>query len=250
MLILPVLDLLNGVVVRGVAGRRETYRPVESQICSSADPLAVAQAFRDHFGLERLYIADLDAILHRQPNFDTYRLLANAGFATWVDAGIAHPGLAATVLDAGADAVIAGLESTPSPDLLGQLVQACGAQRVVFSLDLLGGRPLAGGRVWQGMTPLRIAERAVEYGIERVIVLDLQQVGVSSGLSTLDLCTEIQKRAPHLELITGGGVRDIEDLCLLAKSNIAGVLIASALHNGRLTRRDLDTLSQRFIPPQ
>ena len=39
MQVLPVIDLLQGVVVRGVAGRRETYRPIESQICASPAPL-------------------------------------------------------------------------------------------------------------------------------------------------------------------------------------------------------------------
>lgn len=250
MFILPVLDLLNGVVVRGVAGRRETYRPVESQICSSAEPLAVAKAFRNHFGLERLYVADLDAILRQIPNFDTYRLLADAGFGVSVDAGVGNVRQAEALLEARAEAVISGLESTPSPELLQALVHACGPQRVVFSLDLQAGRPLVGGRFWEGMTPLQIAELVIENGIERLIVLDLAQVGVSGGLSTLELCKEIQKRAPHVELITGGGVRDADDLRVVAESNIHGVLIASALHNGRLTRRDLDTMSQGPIPPR
>lgn len=241
MFILPVLDLLNGVVVRGVAGLRETYRPIESQICSSAEPLAVAEAFREQFGLERLYVADLDAILHARPNFDTYRLLADAGFAISVDSGIGNLDLAKSVLATGAEAVIAGLESTPSSDLLYELVRVCGSRRVIFSLDLQAGRPLVCGDFWQDRTPLQIAELALNSGIERLIVLDLAQVGVSDGLSTLKLCTEIQKRAPQMEIITGGGVRDIADLCLLAKSHLHGVLIASALHNGRLSRGDLDS---------
>ena len=116
--VFPVLDLLNGVVVRGVGGQRETYRPVESRICASAEPLDVARAFRDQFGLERLYVADLDAILQRRPNLDVYRQLTQEGFTLLVDAGIQDANDAARILKAGAQAVIAGLESIPQPDLL------------------------------------------------------------------------------------------------------------------------------------
>ncbi len=250
MFVLPVLDLLDGVVVRGVAGRRETYRPVESRICSSADPLAVAESFRDRFGLERIYVADLDAILHQRPNFDTYRRLAAAGFVTLVDSGIRDLASGQLVLQAGAESVIAGLESTPSPDFLGELVQSCGAERVVFSLDLQAGQPLTGGVCWRDRSVLKIGELALDQGIRRLIVLDLAQVGIGNGLSTLDLCAQFRARAPHVELITGGGVRDAGDLKLLAKAHINGVLIASALHNGMLTREDLDSVTDRLILPQ
>jgi phosphoribosylformimino-5-aminoimidazole carboxamide ribotide isomerase len=46
-------------------------------------------------------------------------------------------------------------------------------------------------------------------------------------------------RHPEVELITGGGVRDADDLAALRQSGVAGVLVASALHDGRLTGHDL-----------
>ena len=61
MPILPVIDLMGGQVVRGVAGRREAYRPMVSTLTDSSDPLAVACAFRKRFGFEELYLADLVA---------------------------------------------------------------------------------------------------------------------------------------------------------------------------------------------
>ena len=70
MQIIPVLDLLGGVVVRGLAGQRDSYQPINSQLVNSAEPLAVAQAFQHKLGLQRFYVADLDAIEHDQPSFD------------------------------------------------------------------------------------------------------------------------------------------------------------------------------------
>ena len=88
MRVIPVLDLLDSVVVRGVAGRRDEYRPVESTIAVSASPLDVAQSFRGHFGLSTLYVADLDAILHGELNREVLAELTGDGFELLVDAGI------------------------------------------------------------------------------------------------------------------------------------------------------------------
>src|SRR5262245_27511643 len=96
--ILPVLDLLNGIVVRGVAGKREEYRPIESRLVDSADVLPVARAFREQLGLTRIYLADLDAILHQHPNPDLYRELAEDGFELLVDAGLRNVESAESVL--------------------------------------------------------------------------------------------------------------------------------------------------------
>src|SRR5437868_13104425 len=75
MPILPVIDLMGGQVVRGVAGRREAYRPMVSTLTDSSDPLAVACAFRKRFGFEELYLADLDAIAGGEPASALYKQL-------------------------------------------------------------------------------------------------------------------------------------------------------------------------------
>ena len=62
MRIIPVLDLLKGQIVRGIAGQRQEYRPIVSKLSASSNPLDVARAFRDHLNFTLFYLADLDAI--------------------------------------------------------------------------------------------------------------------------------------------------------------------------------------------
>ena len=88
MVILPVLDVMGGRVVRGVAGRRERYRPVVSTLTASSEPSAVAAAFACTFGFNELYVADLDAIGGAAPARDLYARLRADGFRLWVDAGV------------------------------------------------------------------------------------------------------------------------------------------------------------------
>jgi len=246
--ILPVLDLLNGVVVRGVAGKREEYRPIVSQLVDSADAFSVARAFRDQLGLTRLYIADLDAILHQRPNREVYAMLAKEGFELLVDAGLRNVESAESVLATGATRVIAGLETWPGPDELAGLCRAVGAERVIFSLDLKHGLSLGDLKRWPGPDPLSIGLCALERGIEEIIVLDLAEVGIGGGVTTTALCRRLLDFFPSLRVITGGGVRNVADLETLAAARINGALVASALHDGRLTRADIQRCSRTGHP--
>ena len=62
MRVIPVIDLKGGVAVHAVRGERERYRPVRSRIAAGSDPVELTRAVRDRFGLDEVYVADLDAI--------------------------------------------------------------------------------------------------------------------------------------------------------------------------------------------
>ena len=234
MLILPVLDLLNGIVVRGVGGRRDEYRPVKSVLTSSIEPLDVARAFRKKLGLTTLYVADLNGILHQRPNIDVVLQLAADGFEMWVDGGVRSLGEVSRLLSAGAVKVIVGLESLPDVRLLVALVGEFGAERIVFSLDLKAGQPLLGDARWPAASPLDIAHSVIAAGFTQLIVLDLASVGELRGPSTLDLCRSIRQFAPNIRLTTGGGVRHADDLVPLSAAGIDSILLATSLHNGSI----------------
>ena len=240
MQVIPVLDLLNSVVVRGVAGRRDAYRPVDSSIAATAHPIDVAVAFRELFGLNRLYVADLDAILRGEPNWPILAQLRREGFELLVDAGVSNTEDAAVVLEAGASQVIAGLETWPLLSSLEMLRHRLGEDRVLFSLDLKDGRPISQFRDLTTDDPIETGTCVLEAGIRELIVLDLGSVGTGSGVPTLTLCRELKEFAPRCRIITGGGVRSDADLAQLAPEGIDGVLVASALHDGSLTPDQLE----------
>jgi phosphoribosylformimino-5-aminoimidazole carboxamide ribotide isomerase len=242
MLILPVLDLKGGVVVRGVAGRRHEYQPVVSRLTPSAAPVDVALAFREHFGLEQLYLADLDAIAGAPPALGVYVSLQSHGFRLLVDAGLRDAADARPPAVAGVAGLIAGLETLAGPGVLRRLCREFGAERVAFSLDLKGGAPLAGSPGWSAADSRGLAEEAITCGVRRLIVLDLARVGTSGGTGTEELCAGLAAAHPDLEVLAGGGVRDAADLRRLRRCGVRGVLVASALHDGRLGREDLDGL--------
>jgi phosphoribosylformimino-5-aminoimidazole carboxamide ribotide isomerase len=111
-----------------------------------------------------------------------------------------------------------------------------GPERIVFSLDLLAGQAMGSLTGWRSREPLEIAREAMAAGVRRMIVLDLARVGVRGGLGTLDLCRVLSAADPRLELITGGGIRGTDDLRELRDAGVDAALVASALHDGSLTR--------------
>ena len=232
-------------VVRGVAGRREEYRPIQSQIATDARPLTVARALAEQFGFDSVYVADLDAIMHGRPDVRAWSEIAGAGLKLWLDAGIGCSDFAWRIVDQIALAeidvqLVVGLESLDSEEDFFSIGEMYGYVPPIFSLDLRDGKPLVKNPAWASLTPLEIALLARSMGAREMIVLDLADVGVGGGTRTLDLCRQITAATETQTLIAGGGVRGIDDLKALADAGCQGALVASALHDGRLTRADIE----------
>jgi len=246
--VVPVIDLMHGQVVRGVAGNRSEYRPVVSRLAADASPAAVAAAFAK-LGFREAYVADLDAIAGRPANQAGYHAIRAAGLASLaIDAGITSIAQAAALVDGGpaedtqpapATSVVCGLESVATPELLAELLALLGPRRLIFSLDLKAGQPLTTSPAWAAITPLQIAHVALSLGVRRLIVLDLADVGTASGTRTQQLIGEILAAQPEAEVWAGGGVRNRDDLLNLERLGVAAALVASALHDGRLGPADL-----------
>lgn len=242
-IIVPVIDLKGGVVVRGVAGDRAGYQPVVSVIAADARPKTVALALVETTGARELYVADLDAITGAAPDWDSYREIAEAGAALLIDTGIRDSSDARAIAEYASRqhsvaGVIAALESSCGPQDLAEVFAMIGPGRGIFSLDLKEGKPMTSAPAWSSRSAEQIAEVAVQIGFRRLIVLDVARVGVAGGIGTLSLCDRLRLRYPPLELITGGGIRDAGDLQRLADSGCDAALVASALHNGKLTAGD------------
>lgn len=239
MQVLPVLDILHGNVVRGVAGNRENYRPIISQLTFQCDPLSVADAIRSEFGLDHIYVADLDGIMHQRPNLKLYRRLIDHGFRLLIDAGIRSLADASLVRSVSHDVeVVVGLETCRSPDDLREM--AARISDATFSLDLQSGQ-LRLSPDCRGWSPhlQEIVGQVVESNIHSILVLDLADVGMGTGGSTDSVCHSIRSEFPSVNLIAGGGVRNREDLRRICAQRVDAVLVASALHDGRLKREDV-----------
>jgi HisA/HisF family protein len=239
MKVLPVLDISRGIAVHAIAGERARYRPVESVLAPSADPLDLARGFRDRLGLSEIYLADLDSIGGEEPAWELYRALIQEDLTLMVDAGVKDRHLALGLREAGVRSVVAGLETLRGPEQIPELVEGIGPRSLVLGLDLRGGSPMGDSRVWGMRDASAIAGSAHAKGVSRFLVLDLSRVGTGQG-PPLDALCAVAGRLKAADLLAGGGVRGIADLRALAAAGATGALVATALHDGSLDRAALE----------
>jgi phosphoribosylformimino-5-aminoimidazole carboxamide ribotide isomerase len=242
--VIGVLDLRAGQSVHAVAGDRERYAPVQRVAGATVRPgdaCALARSYRDLFGISELYAADLDAIASSAIGSEHGALvaeLATIGRTLWLDAGISSPELARRAVDLGATTVIVGLETLPSYRALERICGEVGGSRVAFSLDLRDSVPLTHRDFVEQAAPEDIAAQAAGAGVTAVIVLDVARVGTGAGLN-YPLIERVRRVAPDVTLVAGGGIAGRHDLVRLSNAGCDGALVASALHDGRLTPRDV-----------
>jgi phosphoribosylformimino-5-aminoimidazole carboxamide ribotide isomerase len=243
MRIIPVVDLQNGVVVRAVKGERERYRPLESALCRSSDPLRVARILLEHCGSRKLYVADLDALAGRPPQTAVIEAMLAALPTTelWLDAGFAMPEDAAACAKAlgGHASRMTAVFGSESLGLAADF-ERCFADRTraILSLDRRTERPLDPAGCWSapGRWP------------SRVIVMTLDRVGAFAGpdLATL---ADVRRRGPQARYIGAGGIRDADDLALARRAGAYAWLVASALHDGRLPRQPSEPAGAEVAKP-
>jgi phosphoribosylformimino-5-aminoimidazole carboxamide ribotide isomerase len=241
--IIGVIDMLGGRAVHARAGHRIRYAPVQTAGGWPIDPgnaKTLAEVYTEVLGVSEIYAADLDAILNQQPQDEVTRKLASLTAPLWLDAGVRSVDDAQRAIALGASRVIVGLETLPSFTVLSDICVAVGRERVAFSLDLRDGQPIVtdGTRVEGAGSPQEIASLAVISGVDAVIVIDLARVGTGRGLD-VDLLRRIHSAIPGSTLVAGGGVRSWDDLVQASKAGCSAALVATALHNGRITAAEI-----------
>jgi phosphoribosylformimino-5-aminoimidazole carboxamide ribotide isomerase len=242
MEIIPVLDLQRGQAVHARGGARRAYRPVQSSLLPGrvGDAVALARAYRTVIGAEQCYVADLDAIEGWTPQLDLIRRLAHPeqgfGSGLLIDGGITAASAAEPFLAAGATTVVVGLETLKGFKDLAAVVQRVGSARVIFSLDMMHGKPVRRrtGRIAreEGLA-LELGARAAEVGVETILVLDLAAVGKAVGPHNLDTIMAL-KHLVGVRVYAGGGVRSRDDLRVLEEAGCDGALVGTALHEAQL----------------
>lgn len=243
MQLIPVMDLQSGLVVHAVAGERSKYGPIRSALAGSAQPATVLRALLGLARFPAIYIADLDAITGAgsDRHFDLLAelcvdLAAAATAELWLDAGTAGwlPDLGVEAAARGVRLVpVLGSESFADAAALASRTAQLADFDCVLSLDYRGGKFLG---------PPGLDARAADWP-SRVIVMELSGVGVGGGppLAGIERVATAARNGGRSDIgiYAAGGVHDAGDLRLLACCGSRGVLLASALHDGRIDAQSL-----------
>lgn len=231
MEIIPVIDLKGGAVVRARLGQREFYAPIVTPLAPTSAPIDVVAGLLTIHPFQTIYAADLDAIELRGGQEQSLDALSAAfpDVTLWVDAGIRRAEEARSWLIRHPRAhLVLGSESLQS---LAPLEELAGEERIILSLDFRGETLLGPPDLYD----------APHLWPERLIGMTLARVGGDVG-PDMERLAALRARAPNARLYAAGGLRGPSDLASLSAVGVAGVLVASALHDGRLTAAHLAAL--------
>lgn len=223
MEIIPVIDLMRGQVVHAKLGQREHYQPIQSLLCNSSAPLNIVNALVELYPFARLYIADLDAITGIGNHLNIIKNIQqkHPSIEIWLDAGIKDIDALKIWSDLKVTYVI-GSENINSIDQLKNIHQHLNGN-FVLSLDFNQSGFL-------GCTELLTN---TEYWPNKIISMTLNHVGSQLGVDVEKLAL-IKNMAIDSQIYAAGGVRNENDINQLRTLNIAGALIATALHNKQI----------------
>jgi phosphoribosylformimino-5-aminoimidazole carboxamide ribotide isomerase len=227
--IIPVIDLKGGQVVRAQRGERHLYAPIKTPLSPTSRPRDVVAGFLGLHQFRAIYVADLDAIEGRSRDAACVTELEAAfpDVSFWVDAGIGTSVQLTAWLGAHRGDLVLGSESLRDDSLIARL---SALPRSLLSLDFRGEE-------FQG--PAQLAEDETLWP-QRVIVMTLGRVGSHAG-PDLDRLRQISTKAVGRHAIyAAGGVRGPADLQVLEQAGLAGVLVASALHDGVIATKHLE----------
>ncbi len=230
MILLPAIDILGGKAVRLTRG------DFDQQTVYDADPVDAARRWVAA-GARALHVVDLDGARSGEPvNLEHVRRIAAAvDVPVQVGGGLRSIDAVRQVVAAGATRVIIGTAAYSDIDFLDAAVAEL-RERLIVSVDARRGRVAGAGWTEQTDIPATsVLQTLGRRGVRRFVYSSIERDGMLTG-PDLDEVTEIA-RTVRGTFIYSGGVSSAGDLAALAglrQVNLVGVIVGTALYEGRL----------------
>lgn len=227
---------MSGKVVHAKHGLRGQYQPINSQLTPSSEPLAIVEALLKLYPFATLYIADVDAILGLGAHIEVIESISKTypQLNLWLDNGIGQANARALYMGNQVKAIV-GSENIENLQDYRAISYACHSQHILsVDFNQLGA---------MGIPELH---ETAHYWPDEVICMTLSKVGSGQGfdierLKQLQAMNRLRKIPSSL--YAAGGLRDVNDIKSLAELSIKGVLVATALHHGKLSTGDIKQLA-------
>ena len=231
MIIYPAIDLIDGAVVRLHKGDFDQLTRYGS------DPVAVAQGYSAS-GATWLHLVDLDGAKNPQNRQVALiaKIIDSTGLSVQTGGGVRSGDDVAALMNAGAARVVIGSLAVREPDLVTQLLQTYGPEKICLAADVM--RQKDGFSIamsgWQEASTLSLFSFLKLYqgaGLKHVLCTDIDRDGTLQGFNN-KLYTDVKQQFPDLHLQASGGASSLADLKSLASD---GVIIGKALYEGRFS---------------
>ncbi len=196
-------------------------------------PLLAAQHWAS-LGAGLIHIVDLDAATGRGENRQLIAsIVEQLDVPLEVGGGVRDLKAAEALLSLGVSRVVIGTAAVRRPELVAELLERHGPERVVVSLDARWPDVAVSG--WAEASGVKVAQmtaRLGELGLETLIFTDVTRDGTLRGLDR-ELMGQVRQLWTNT-LIVGGGVANRQDAELLSELRIEGAIVGRAIYEGTL----------------
>ncbi len=231
--IIPVIDILNSEAVHAKKGERDKYRPLKSKIFNSTNPIKIIKTLKYKFNFNEIYIADLDSIIKKAPNFQLFEKISKIpDLNIMIDPGIVNFHDVSVFSKYRFNKLIIGLETINNFNIISKSMSLLGRNRLILSIDMYKGKIISKLEDLHNEDPIRIINEISNLGIKNIILLDLFRVGQKFG-GIPPLFSEIVSLF-NGNVFVGGGIKNQEDLLYYREQKFSGVLVATALYDGTI----------------
>ena len=234
--VIPCLDVKNGRVVKGVNF---------VHLKDAGDPAQLASAYVDA-GADELTFLDISATTEgRDTMVDLVAKVAGlVSIPFAVGGGIRNVEDAQRLFDAGVDKVSVNSAAIDRPDVLDELAQRFGTEKVILALDARrcadgvstpSGYEVTthGGSKSTGIDAVGWAKDAAARGVGEILLTSMDADGVQTGFD-LDLLRAIRE-AVDVPITASGGAGEVEHFVEAARAGANAVLAASVFHFGKVS---------------
>jgi len=226
MQIIPVIDLKDGCVVAAKYGQRELYQPIKSGLSTSHEPKTIIEALLKLHPFNLFYLADLDAITGNGSHQKEIKYILHRfpRSVFWIDQGYTH--FERPYSNFKNAVPVIGSESLADSDLA-RLIQMNNSY--VLSLDHAKDKKLGTATVFDD----------IRFWPKTIIIMNLNKVGSFEG-PDFNMLKQFITHFPDKQFVAAGGIRNLADLLALKKLGIHQALVASALHSGDISKKELE----------
>jgi len=217
-MIIPSIDLMNGVAVQLVGGREKRL--------DAGDPVPIARAFAI---AGEVAVIDLDAAIGTGSNEAVIRTLLEIGPCR-VGGGIRTYEKAVEWLDAGARKIIIGTAATPG------LLRRLPRERIIAALDAEHGEVVTHG--WRTRSGAGIVERMRELRefVGGFLITSVEREGRMEGID-LEEIRNLLTEAGEARITFAGGVTTVKEVAAIDELG-ADAQVGMALYTGRMHLAD------------
>jgi phosphoribosylformimino-5-aminoimidazole carboxamide ribotide isomerase len=227
----PAIDLRGGRCVRlkqGDFGRAREY---------DADPVERARDWESQ-GAQAIHVVDLDGAERGKPvQLELVRRIARAvSVPLQVGGGVRSIDDLRAARGVGAGRVVMGTAAVEDRDLRLRALEEAGDSLLVAVDARDGVVATHGWRRSSGFSVLDLSKELAVAGVASVLFTDVARDGMDAGVA-LEGTAAVAEIIPT---VASGGVRGPEDVATLSSTpGVTGVVVGTALYEGKTTLRDL-----------